>query len=100
MAVFGVISTHSKSLNLHIFAVVIRLVLGIALLTYAHNSKFPLTIEVIGWLSICAAIILSLIGRDKFIKLIQWAMTVIPRYGRVSGVFAVLFGGFLGYAVF
>lgn len=100
MSVFGVMSTHSKSLKLHIFAVVIRLVLGTVLVTYAHNSRFPLTLEVIGWLSIAAALILSIIGRNKFTKLVQWAMTLIPSYGRVSGVFAMLFGGFLGYAVF
>lgn len=100
MIVFGVMGAYSKSIKLQIFAVVFRLLLGVVLLASAHNSKFPLTFEVIGWLSIVAALVFSLIGRNKFMKLIEWAMTLVPRYGRFSGLFAILFGGFLGYAVF
>lgn len=98
--VFGFMNTHCKSLKLHIFAVVIRLFLGIVFIASAQNSKFPLTVEVVGWLFIATGIILSFIGRERFMKLVGWAMTLVPRYGRASGVFAILFGGFLGYAVF
>ena len=99
MTVFGLMSTHSKSLKLHVFAVVVRLFVGAVLITSAQNSKFPLTFEVLGGLFILAGIILSVIGRNKFKKLVEWAMNLVPLYGRASGAFAILFGGFLGYAV-
>ena len=98
--VFGLMSTYSKSLKLHVFAVVVRLFLGIVFVTSAQSSKFPLTLQVIGWLFIAAGIILSVIGRNNFKKLAGWALTLDPKYLRAGGVFAILFGGFLVYAVF
>ena len=99
MSFFGVISAYSNSLKLHIFAVVLRLFLGVVLVTSAQNSKFPLSIELLGWLFIMASIILSLIGREKFKKLAGWAINLIPLYGRAIGAFSILIGGCLGYAV-
>lgn len=98
--VFGLMSTYSKSLQLHVFAVVVRLFLGIVFVTSAQSSKFPLTLEVIGWLFITAGIMLSVIGRNNFKKLVGWGLTLLPKYGRASGAFAILFGGFLVYAIF
>ncbi len=42
--VFGLMSTYSKSLQLHVLAVVVRLSLGIVFVTSAQSSKFPLTL--------------------------------------------------------
>ena len=98
--VFGLMSTYSKSLQLHVFAGVVRLSLGIVFVTSAQSSKFPFTLEVIGGLFIAAGIILFVIGRNKFEKLVGWALNLVPKYGRAGGVFAILFGGFLVYAIF
>lgn len=97
--IFNLIRNNAESLSLHIFAVVVRLILGAALLTYAASSKYPFVIEVIGWISISAAIILGLIGRTRFKGLIAWALSFASSFGRVGGVFALLFGLFLMYAV-
>ena len=98
-AVFNVLRSHSESVNLHIIAVVVRITLGVILITYAIESKYPIILQIIGWLLLTAGIILGAIGRSKFKKLMAWALTLAPSYGRVSGMIAILFGGFLGYAV-
>lgn len=42
--IFGLIRGSSESLGLHVLAVVVRLILGIALITYAAESKYPFTL--------------------------------------------------------
>ena len=96
--IFGFLRNNLDKLVLHILAVVIRLVLG-ALLIYQFNiSKFPLVIEVIGWLSIVAAILLALMGRRNFNRVMLWALSLSKPFGRVGGILAVAFGAFLIYA--
>ena len=95
---FSLIRNHSSKVELHILAVAVRLLLGILLLIQSDVSRYPLVIEVIGWLSITAALVLALIGRGNFIKLMQWALSMAIKTGRISGVFAAAFGAFLVYA--
>ena len=83
---------------IHILAVVVRLILGVLLITQSDISKFPFTIEVIGWLSIVAAIFLAAMGRYNFKRLMLWALSFLKPYARVGGVFAAIFGTFLLYA--
>ena len=97
--VYTQLRNHSNSLNLHIAAVVARILLGVVLIRYADESKFPLAFEIIGYVSLIAGITLGGIGRIKFLKLMQWALTLVPKYGRVTGLLAIVFGGFLWYAV-
>ena len=96
--IFGLMKNHSKSLALHIFAVAVRLVIGVALIASAQSSKLPLTLDIIGWLFIAVGIFFCIIGRARFVKIVEWGITLLPSYGRVSGVFAILFAGLLGYA--
>lgn len=96
--IFGFLRNNLDKLVIHILAVVVRFVLGILLIYQSSLSKFPLIIEVIGWLSIVAAIILAVIGRRYFNRLMSWALSLSMPFGRVGGVFAVGFGGFLIYA--
>ncbi|MBC8414321.1 hypothetical protein H8E50_11735 [bacterium] len=99
-SIFNLIRKQLESLSLYIVAVVVRLILGIALIGIAAESKYPLAIEVIGWISIAAAIILGAIGPVKFKGLIVWALTFASSsIGRIGGVIALLFGCFLIYAV-
>jgi len=96
--IFGFLRSNLHKLVIHIIAVVVRFVLGILLIDQSSLSKFPLTIEVIGWISIVAAFILAVIGRRYFNRLMSWALSLSMPYGRIGGVFAVGFGAFLIYA--
>jgi uncharacterized membrane protein YuzA (DUF378 family) len=96
--VFGYLKRHLEKLELQISAIVVRLVLGALLIYLTDVSKFPIVIEVLGWLSIIAAITFAVIGRNNFKRLMSWAMSFQKPYGRVGGFIAVCFGGFLVYA--
>ena len=96
--IFGLLQNNLETVSLQVLAVVIRLIIGIILILYADESKFPVTIEILGWLSIVAAVTFTVIGRRQFLKLMTWAFSLLIPYGRVGGLFAMVFGGFLIYA--
>ena len=96
--IFGYLRENLDKLSLHILAVTVRLVIGILLISQASVSTFPLTIEILGWLSIAAATIFSLIGRRNFKRLMSWALSLLKPFGRIGGIFAAAFGAFLIYA--
>ncbi len=93
------ITRHIGSLSLQVLAVVIRLVLGVVLILYADQSRFPLTLQVLGCIAVAAAVLGAILPRDTFQKLISWALDKFSGYMRVGGVGALVFGGFLIYAV-
>jgi len=96
--IFGFLRNNLDKLVLHILAVVVRLFLGVLLICQSNISEFPFVIEVIGWLSIVAAIFLAVMGRRNFNRLISWALSLSKPFGSVGGVLAVAFGAFLIYA--
>ena len=96
--IFGYLRRNSDSPGVHLLAILVRLVLGVLLVVYAGASRYPLIMEILGWLSLTAAIVLGLIGRRRFIGLMSWALGFTGAMGRVAGLFAVAFGGFLVYA--
>lgn len=96
--IFKALSKNSDKLWLHISAVVVRLLLGLLLIFQASVSNFPVTIEIIGWIAIIASIVLTVIGHDRFKRLISWAFTLLKPFGRIGGAFALSFGFFLIYA--
>jgi hypothetical protein len=96
--VFGFLRKNSDKIGLQILAVAIRLVLGAFLIYQSGASKYPFVIEIIGLLSIVAAVFLAVIGRNNFKRLISWALSLAKPFGRVGGVVAVCFGAFLIYA--
>ena len=96
--IFGFLRNNLDKLELHILAVVVRLILGVLLIDQSSISKFPFVIEIIGWLSIVAAIFLAVLGRGNFKRLMSWALSLVKPIGRVGGVLAVAFGAFLIYA--
>ena len=97
--VFALIGRKTESLGLHILAVVLRIILGVALMMYASESKYPTAISIIGWISIVAAFVLGAIGRTNFKRLMSWALSLAPSFGRIGGILAILLGGFLIHAV-
>ena len=96
--IFGYLRNNLDKLAVHILAVVIRLVIGVLLIYQSSMSKFPFTIEIIGWLSIAAAIILAVMGHRNFNRLMSWALSLSKPFDRVGGILAVAFGAFLIYA--
>jgi len=89
----------AESVWLHVLAAAGRIALGIALILYADQSSFPLTLHIIGWIAIVAGVIIAFVPHAKFTRLIHWAFDLFARYSRIPAMFAVLFGGFLIYAV-
>ena len=65
---------------------------------FSGASRYPFAIEIIGWISIIAAMFLSIIGRDNFKRLMSWALSLKKPFGRVGGFIAVCLGAFLVYA--
>jgi len=98
-SVFGLMRRKLNSLGLHILAVVVRIIIGVALIICAAESKYPTAILILGWISIVAASVLGIMGRANFKRLMSWALSVAPSFGRIGGLLAILFGGFLIYAV-
>jgi len=96
--IFGFLRKSINKIELQILAVVIRLVLGTFLIYQSATSRYPLAIEIIGWLSVIAAVFLTIIGRNNFCKLMSWALSNVKTLGRTGGAFAALFGVFLVYA--
>ena len=96
--IFGLLSKNSEKLQMQILAILVRLVLGVLLIYQSGVSKYPLVIEIIGWLSIVAAFIFTVIGRNNFKRLISWALSLEKPFCRVGGFVAVCFGTFLLYA--
>ena len=97
--VFGLMRRNMESLGLHILAVVVRIILGAALIICAAASRYPTAILILGWVSIAAATILGVMGRTNFRRLMSWALGLAPSFGRIGGIFAILLGGFLIRAV-
>ena len=96
--IFGFLRNNLDKLVLHIIAVVVRLVIGVLLIYQANVSKFPFVIEIIGLLSIVAAIFIAVMGRRNFNRVMLWALSLSKPFGRVGGILAVAFGAFLIYA--
>jgi len=96
--IFRFLRGNLDKLSLHITAVVVRLVLGLLLIFQAEISRFPMIIEALGWLSIIAALTFAVTGRDKFVRLMTWALSLSVPFGRFGGVIAAAFGAFLIYA--
>lgn len=81
------------------FAVVIRLLMGAALIVAAPVSRFPVVFEILGWIAIVAAVALILIGRERMAALIAWFLRSQAWLIRVWLLFGMAFGGFLIYGI-
>ena len=96
--IFGFLSKHIDKMELQALAIVVRLALGLLLILQSGVSRYPLAIEIIGWLAIAAAVIFTVIGHNNFRRLMSWALSLTKPYGRIGGIVAAGFGAFLIYA--
>jgi len=98
--IFGLLRRKFESISMHFLAVVVRVILGVTLIMYAKESRYPTAILILGWISIVASSVLGIMGRTNFKRLMSWALSVAPSFGCIGGLLAILFGGFLIHAVF
>jgi hypothetical protein len=96
--VIGFIETYEERTWMYASAVVIRLLLGLLLIRAAVHSRFPLTVEVVGWIILAAGLFLAVIGRRRFTLLTRWIIDKAKPFVLAGGLFATLFGAFLVFA--
>jgi hypothetical protein len=81
-----------------LFAIIFRILFGAILLWEASNLKFSFAMQIIGGISIVAAIALLLMGQDRMDRMIDWFMVKMTNnIMRGWSVFAFAFGAFLIY---
>lgn len=81
-------------------AVVVRLVMGVALITVAPASLFPTTFLVLGLIAIVAAVGVAIAGQERLRRLIAWWSERLPTsVTRLWLLFGIAFGAFLVYGV-
>lgn len=81
-------------------AIILRLVLGLALIGAAPGSRFPDALGILGVITILAAVIASMLGFERVRRFVQWWAARPSGFGRAWGLVAAVFGVFLVYAVF
>ena len=81
------------------FAVLLRLVLGLALILAAPDSRFPLVFQALGWLAIAAAVALAVMGQQGIRRLVAWFARFSAAIIRVWLLVGMAFGGFLVFGV-
>ena len=65
----------------------------------AVQSRFPLVITILGWISLAAALSLAAMGFRRFTRFIRWIMEKVKPWSRWGGLFAVAFGAFLAITI-
>ena len=81
-------------------AVATRLVLGVALVLSASDSRFPSIFLILGWIAIVAGVAVALLGRERMRRFVNWWIERFSPSGiRLWVLFAMAFGGFLIYGV-
>ncbi len=97
-SIFALLRNNIENSAIQVIAVLVRVIVGAQLISQSSLSRFPITIEALGWIFIIAGIFLAVIGRKRFRQLLSWVLTNSKPLGRLAGVAAIAFGGFLVYA--
>jgi hypothetical protein len=83
-----------------VFAVGIRLALGLALLVAAPVARYPLAFTVVAWIAIAAAVVGAALGRRRLQRFAQWWIDRFSPAGtRAWLIIALAFAAFLIYGV-
>ena len=92
-------STMDRPSGIYI-AVIVRVVLGAALIGVAPATVFPVVFEVLGIVTLVAAIALAIAGRDRVRRFMEWWIERFsPVVNRLWLLFGMGFGAFLVYGV-
>ncbi|NNE66585.1 MAG: hypothetical protein HKN33_08455 [Pyrinomonadaceae bacterium] len=95
---FEFLDKNVKELWFYVTAIVVRFILGGFLVYYSASSNYPLAISILGWFIVAAAVVLLVMGRKNFEKLVSRVILIFRPYGRIAGLFSIAFGAFLLYA--
>jgi len=80
-------------------AVGLRLTIGILLLLTASASRFPLVFQIIGGISIAAAVIAVFMGQERIRNFVMWWVRKPAGFTRLWSVVAIAFGAFIYYGL-
>ncbi len=80
-----------------LFAVIARIIIGAILLLEAPNLKFTFAMQIIGGISILAAVALLLMGQERMDRIIDWFMRLSDEVFRFASVVSIAFGAFFIY---
>lgn len=83
----------------YFMASALRIVLAIVFWMAAPVSRIPIAMQLLAGISLLAAIILIVIGRQPYERLLSWFLDLRAGLIRVAAVFVVVFGGFLIWLV-
>ena len=97
--VLGYIESNRESSWLYFFAIVMRILMGAALLKTASKSRHPLAFLVIGGIALAAALIFLVIGHEQFQNMMATLLPYFENTGTWSGIVALIFGAYLIYAI-
>jgi len=81
-----------------VFAVLVRVLMGVATILAAPVSRSPGFLYVIGSIALLAAVVLPLMGLARYQRLISWATSLKPAWLRVWLTFGLVFGAALIWA--
>ena len=79
-------------------AVGVRVVLGVALIFAAPETRFPMTIRVLGIVALVAAFAIPILGRERLDRMVTWWMVQPASRQRGWCVITLAFGAFVAYA--
>jgi len=80
--IFGFLQRQVGEVKLHVLNVVVRVFVGVLLISQSSISRFSFVIETIGWFCIAITVILTLLGREHFNQKISWALSLVETHNR------------------
>lgn len=80
-------------------AAVLRIGIGILLILVAPTTRAPKLIRVFGAIAVAAGVMTALVGVDRARAILAWETARGPTLIRLSAVLALVFGGFIVFAV-
>lgn len=92
------LEANNSSTAVYASAIIARLVLGGLLVLAAKDSRFPILIQIFGYLLIVVALVFVVIGQQSFQQLITSIIPAVKPYARFTGLLVITFGGFFVYA--
>lgn len=82
-----------------VYASVGRILLGIALVVYADHSRLPILVTILGTASLLSGIAFLFMTPEKFRDFIRTMLAKVEDFGIFPGVFGIIVGLILLYAV-
>jgi hypothetical protein len=79
-------------------AAALRIAMGLVFLAAAADTRWPLFIQVMGWLTLAAGVMLPIVGVERFGRLIDWWMARPQGFVRAWCVVALALGGAIAFA--